>query len=449
MAQTRAVIDVVRPDRAAKHPHDQVVLLVGTLRRRETGEGIGAACRLDPQQLLRRQLQRVVPGRLAERRVPVLRRRHAIADVQIEPFQQRERAHRLAGGTRWCARLGAAALSLDGAPGTGAPLRAFAAFPDPPSGFLDPAPADQRFGQAIAMLREVVTETPLHASRSLVGRVQFDVGGRDPNEGVTGDVQIDLATDAAVGADRPHDLLGVPDLLGREALARHHLEDRARRADANTLATPGTPRFVGVAVRAHDDLGMLAAEAHVQHADDLDVLAGAHAARAQDAGRHVVPDHRIAGPLVARAQRQVAIHDRARHHVVLHEVALELVPRVRATTVSQVIGRIPLREEPQHALAVLDRRVRLRRNDHLLGDFRRARGDEFGLALDGDQTDAAVADDGELGIPAEGRDLDAGRSSGIEDSLVRRGGNGPSVDQELRHVLITTSICDSCKGLAD
>jgi len=37
-----------------------------------------------------------------------------------------------------------------------------------------------------------------------------------------------------------------------------------------------------------------------------------------------VANHRIAGTLVARAQRQVAVRDGRREDVVLHEVALEL-----------------------------------------------------------------------------------------------------------------------------
>jgi hypothetical protein len=211
----------------------------------------------------------------------------------------------------------------------------------------------------------------------------------------------------------------MPDLFGREPLPRHDLEDRAGGADPNALAAPGAACLVGIAVGADDDLGVLAAESHVQHAHHLNVLARAHAARTQDAGGHVVPDHGIAGPLVARAQRQVAIEQRRRHDVVLHQVALEFVARRRsaAPPVAQVFGGIALGQEPQHALAVLDRRVRPRRHHHPVRNRRRARRDQLGLALHRDEADAAVADDGKLGIPAQGGDVDAGRSGRGEDRV--------------------------------
>jgi len=150
---------------------------------------------------------------------------------------------------------------------------------------------------------------------------------------VVGNVQVDLATDAAVRTNRADDFVRMADLLGCEALPRHHLEDRARRTDANALPAPGAPRFVRVPVRTDDDLRVLAPEAHVQYADHLDVFARAHAARAEDAGRHVMADHRVAGALVARAQRQVPGIEGGGDDAVLHEVALEFVARLGAATV--------------------------------------------------------------------------------------------------------------------
>ena len=157
------------------------------------------------------------------------------------------------------------------------------------------------------MLREVVAEATLHAGRSLVRGVQLDVGRRHANDFVVRDVKVDLAADAAVGTHGANDFLGMTDLLGSEPLLRHHLENRARRADANAFTTPRAPRFIRIAIRADDDFGVLTPPPDVEDADDLNVLAGPHAAGAEDAGRHVVADHGIARPLVARAQRQIAV----------------------------------------------------------------------------------------------------------------------------------------------
>src|SRR6185503_3733446 len=243
------------------------------------------------------------------------------------------------------------------------------------------------------------------------------IGRGDAHELVAGDVQIELAADAAVGADRAHHFLRMPHLLRREPLARHDLEDRARRADANALAAPGTAGFVRITVGADDDLGVLAAESDVQHAHHLDVFARPHAAGAQNAGRHVVADHRIAGALVARAQRQIAIDLRRRHDVVVDEIALELVARIGAAAVAQVLGGIALGEEAQDALAVLHRGMGLRGDDHTVRHLRGAGGDQLWLPLHRHETNAAIADDGELRVPAKGRYLDARVPGSIEDRL--------------------------------
>src|SRR3989449_5735333 len=66
-----------------------------------------------------------------------------------------------------------------------------------------------------------------------------------------------------------------------------------RRPPRSTLfpyTTLFRSRLVGIAVRPDDDLDVLAALGHVEHPHHLDVLARPHAARAQDAGAHVVAD---------------------------------------------------------------------------------------------------------------------------------------------------------------
>ena len=70
---------------------------------------------------------------------------------------------------------------------------------------------------------------------------------------------------------------------------------------------------------------------------------------------------------------------------------------------------------------------------HAIGDLGGAGGQELGLALHRHEADAAVADDRELGVPAERRDLDAGRAGGVEDRLVGFGAQRAAVDRQRDH----------------
>src|SRR5439155_18260492 len=152
-------------------------------------------------------------------------------------------------------------------------------------------------------------------------------------------------------ADGTDFLVGVEDLLGREPLPRHHLEDRPRRAHPHALPAPRAPGLVRVTVRAHNDLRMLAALADVEHADHLYVLARPHAARAQDTGAHVVTDHGVARALVTVAEHQVTRRDGAGSDPVAHHVLFELVARPGPAAVQQVLARVAPEQEPQHTLA--------------------------------------------------------------------------------------------------
>src|SRR2546428_9623070 len=95
MAQTRAVIDVVGAERGAEHPHHEVVLLVRALGRGEACQGSGAALAFQAQELLRRELEGLIPRGLAERLVPGRRGRDPVPNVQGHALQQRQGAHRL------------------------------------------------------------------------------------------------------------------------------------------------------------------------------------------------------------------------------------------------------------------------------------------------------------------------------------------------------------------
>ena len=242
-----------------------------------------------------------------------------------------------------------------------------------------------------------------------------------------------MATDAAVRADGADDALGAADLGGSEALPRQCLEDGSGGAYAYALAAPRTARLVGIAVGTDDDLGVLAPPRHVENADHLDVGARPDAPRTQDAGGHVVADHRVAGPLVAAAQREVAAGERRGVDAVPRHVLLELVPGPRPAAVAQMLGGIALEQQPQHTAAVLHGGVRLGRYHHAVGHFCRARRQELGLPVHGHETDATVAHDGQLGIPAQRGNLDARRAGGVEDRRVGVRSEGAAVDGEGGH----------------
>ena len=288
------------------------------------------------------------------------------------------------------------------------------------------------------MLHEVGAEASLHAGGPDVGRVLLDPWRADVDDGVVLHLEVDLAPDATVGADaahraircrhvlRPHVL---PDLaVGRADGHRDDVVDGAGGADAHALAAPGAPGVLGIAVGADNDLGMVAAVGDVEDADDLDVLAGADAARAEDAGAHVVPDDRVAVALVAGAERHAGPPDCG--HVVAAHQLLELVA---VSAVGNLVDRVALEQHGQDALPALDRGDGLGGHLHAVGRLRRAGGDELGIAFHRDEADAAVADGGELRIPAERRHVDLDRARGVENGPAVGNGNVVSVDDELRH----------------
>src|SRR6185312_2453964 len=121
---------------------------------------------------------------------------------------------------RWARRLRVLALPLDGLPRPAPAIRTGATTPDPAALLLLSAPADQRLREAIVVLGKVVPEPALHAGRVLIGRIQLDVRRGDAHDLVAHDVQIHLAPDPAVRADRTDRLVRVEDLRGREPLAR-------------------------------------------------------------------------------------------------------------------------------------------------------------------------------------------------------------------------------------
>jgi hypothetical protein len=225
-------------------------------------------------------------------------------------------------------------------------------------------------------------------------------------------MQIELTAHCTIGTDRADNLVRGTQRFGPEALLGNELEDGTGGAHSHTLTAPGASRMIGIAVTAHDDLGMLAAHADIEHPDLLDILARPHTAGTQNTGAHVMLDHDITGTLITGAERQIVVG--TNRHVVLHHVPLEFIPRIGPPTIHEVLTRVALQEKVEHTSAALDGGCRLGLHHHAVGSGCSAGGEELVLSLDRDQADPAVADDRELGIPAQGGNFYSGRTRSLE-----------------------------------
>src|SRR6478736_365308 len=299
------MVDVVGAEPGAHHPHEGVVLLVAALGGGEGGEGLGAVRRLEPRELLGDQAHRLLPGPFAEGAVPGIGGRDAIADVILAESDREPRLRGFSRGAHRGLRLPLLATLFNGVPRPFAVPRRLPG-PDPLGAVVLPPLPDQRMGEAVAVLGEVVAEAPLHAGGALVRGLLLDPRRGDTDHLAPLRRHVELASDPAVGTDGAGDLLGGTDRLLAEALAGDELEDGTGGADADALAAPGAAGVIGVAVSADDDLGVAAAVPDVEDADLLDILARPDAAGAEDAVRHIVLDHRVAGALVPVAERELA-----------------------------------------------------------------------------------------------------------------------------------------------
>src|SRR4029077_19724859 len=135
-------------------------------------------------------------------------------------------------------RLVPLARFLHGAPRPLAVPRRLA-LPDPATFLLGPALPDQRSGEPVTVLGEVVAEASLHAGGALIGTPLLDPGRGDPHDLAILHLQIDLAADAAVGTNRAGDGVRLPHRLRAEALLGDELEDGAGGTDANARPPHG------------------------------------------------------------------------------------------------------------------------------------------------------------------------------------------------------------------
>ena len=224
VAEPRAVIDVVGAEARAHQLLEEVRLLVGALGRPEAGERAAAVRVADPRKRAAGELERLVPARFAEHR------------------------ERIGGIHREGGRLRHAGLP------------------------------DQRLRQPLRMAHVVEAEAPLHAQPLVVGET---VAALDADDRVVLDVVGELAADAAIRAHRRH-----------LALDRHEIgvlrrRERAGGAGLHAFAAGHAGRLAHRVAQVEHDLRVPAAKRVADDVVDLLLAAGAHAARALDAGVEV------------------------------------------------------------------------------------------------------------------------------------------------------------------
>ncbi len=246
VAETRAVVDIVRSEAGAHQLLEQIGLLVRALRRTEAGERFFPIPVADVAQACRREIQRLFPARLAEHTGPVVR-----IDGEV--------------------------LVL-----------------------LHAGPADEGLGQTVLVLHVVEAVAPLHAQAVAVGGT---FAALHPEDLVALDVVGEQAPDAAIGADRVHRLVR----LDLADFARGH--QSARRAGLHAFAAGDAGGIAHGIVEIEHDLRMLAAVGVADDVVHLFLAAGAQAAGALDAGIQVYRDRgvgEIGFRLVPRLEARLA-----------------------------------------------------------------------------------------------------------------------------------------------
>ncbi len=252
VAQARAVVDVVGPEPGADQLLEEVGLLVRALRRAEPGDRPRSVLAVDPLQPGRHEVERLLPRRLAEVR------QHLV--VVDEP-----------------ARLAAPPAR----PAHVARERALGVGPFAP---------DQRHRQPLLRRGVVPAVAALHAQPALVARLLAAVRERDRPALVVHVIR-QRAAHAAIRAHR----VDRPELLARadRHVADRLVDQRARGAGGHALAAGHARRLAHRIVEVERDPRLIALAAAADHVVALDVVAGPHAAVAQDARIVVDADHRV------------------------------------------------------------------------------------------------------------------------------------------------------------
>ena len=221
MAETRAMVDVIGAEAHAHQFLEQIGFFIAALGGTETRQRILAVGVSNLCQRQAGQIERLFPARFAEHIAPVFR-------VHIEV-----------------------------------------------GGFGHTGLADQRLGEALFVMRVIETIAALHAQTLMV---RGTIAPVDADDLVVLDVIGQLATDAAVRAHR------IDFFVSLDLICLFGGSQRAGRAGLHAFAAGHAGGCAHRVVLVEHDLGMRAAERIADHIIGLLFAAGAHAARALDAG---------------------------------------------------------------------------------------------------------------------------------------------------------------------
>ncbi len=277
------------------------------------------------------------------------------------------------------------------------------------------------------MRRVAPGEPAFHTAVAVIGLAVFI--RRHPDHLAALHFRLERTAHAAVGAGRDDLVIGLAVL--DDAL----LHQRRRRAGLHAGAAGHALGIEEVFAHAGRDFGLESATFYRQREGALDFVAGAYAARADDALRGIELEIGIAGVdrcvqviLAVEAVADVAQADRAGH-------VLQLAVAVRRAgqAVQRVVGDVQFHDITPD----FRKRIGLCANLHARLDRRRARGRVTLATLNLDQAKPARAKRLEAVSRAELRDIDARFASGPQDGGARSDGRRQTVDFDLHGLRVT------------
>ena len=233
---------------------------------------------------------------------------------------------------------------------------------------------------------------------------------------------VDGAAALAARADRGS-RLQVPDPGAIEEGPRQQCADRAQVDDVVRVVVPGEG---AVARGAH--------QADVRALLDAQAVGAGHfpseadAARAEDAA--LVVEHDALGQQLELGRAHLLVGRDGAFAIVA--VVIVLQRALAGLVADAAVHRVVERQQLQDGLALLAHRRRVGEYLHALLDGHVA-GDVQPAVIDLDHADAAVAGHRQRRVPAEMRDLDAGRARRLDHGLVRTGFDRLPVYENGRH----------------
>ena len=284
--------------------------------------------------------------------------------------------------------------------------------------------ADERRQHAVRVGGIAPGEASLDAGVAAIGLAV--VVRHHAHDLVAADLRLEGAADAAVGAGGEHRALGLADL--DDAL----LDERRRRAGLHAGAAGDALGVDELLVDAGRDLGLEAATGDGQRERALHLVAGAHAARTDDALGRVEGEVRVGLVLlgVEVVGAVVAVAHLAQAHRARHVLQLAVTVGRTGQAVERMVGDVELHHAAPERLELAGLGVDL----HALGDRRGAGCRRAVAALDLDEAEPAGTEGLERIGGAELGDRYAGLSRGAHDRSARRHLHGHAVDL-YRHAL--------------